>query len=187
MPFVCEEIYQSLPHEKESICLESWPEENSNIASDNLAEMDMLISMIQKVREVKRINNLKPSAPLSLMAKDLNGNVIEPKESLKAMLTKMAKATWENNLEGDLTVETVQGGTIYIPSNELLDKETEIAKLTADKERLEKEIQRGKGILSNAGFLAKAPQAKVEAEKNKLADYEKQYEAVMTRLNSLQG
>ena len=55
------------------------------------------------------------------------------------------------------------------------------------KERLEKEISRGKGILSNAGFLAKAPEAKVQAEKNKLADYEKQFEAVCARLNLLQN
>ena len=187
MPFVTEEIYLSLPHEKESICLESWPSELTGIKTDNLNEMDMLISMIQKVREVKRLNNLKPSAPLTLMAKDLNGNIIVPKEGIKAMLLKMAKTSWEDNIEGDLTVETVKGGTIYIPSGELLDKETEIAKLTLEKERLEKEISRGKGILSNAGFLAKAPEAKVQAEKNKLADYEKQFEAVCARLNLLQN
>ena len=187
MPFVTEEIYLSLPHEKESICLESWPSELTGIKTDNLNEMDMLISMIQKVREVKRLNNLKPSAPLTLMAKDLNGNIIVPKEGIKAMLMKMAKTSWEDNIEGDLTVETVKGGTIYIPSGELLDKETEIAKLTLEKERLEKEIARGKGILSNAGFLAKAPEAKVQAEKSKLADYEKQFEAVCARLNLLQN
>jgi hypothetical protein len=56
----------------------------------------------------------------------------------------MAKAEWLDTLEGDLTVETIQGGSLYIPSHELSDPEEEKKKLSAEKERLEQELARSK-------------------------------------------
>jgi valyl-tRNA synthetase len=76
---------------------------------------------------------------------------------------------------------------MYIPSGELSDPAEEIAKLTAEKERLESEIRRSTGILSNPGFLKKAPAAKVENEKQKLEAYQKQYAVIMDRLHVLKG
>jgi valyl-tRNA synthetase len=72
-----------------------------------------------------------------------------------------------------------------IPSGELSDPAEEEKKLTAEKERLEKEIARSNGILSNPGFLKKAPAAKVEIEKKKLDEYQKQYQTVCDRLSQL--
>ena len=181
MPFVCEEIYQTLPHAKESICLESWPEKITGIDASGLKDMDRLISAISKIREVKNTNDLKPSAPIHVLIKDLDGNPLQPKENLSAIMQKMAKAEWCAALDGDLTVETIYEGTLYIPSSELSDPEEEKKKLNAEKERLEKELDRSHKMLSNQSFIAKAPEAKVQAEKDKLA-YEKQYQAIVDRL-----
>ena len=71
---------------------------------------------------------------------------------------------------------------MYIPSSELSDPEEEKKKLNAEKERLEKELDRSHKMLSNQSFIAKAPEAKVQAEKDKLAAYEKQYQAIVDRL-----
>jgi valyl-tRNA synthetase len=106
-------------------------------------------------------------------------------DDLAAMMQKMAKAEWLDTLDGDLTVETIQDGSLYIPSNELSDPEEEKKKLQAEKERLEKELARSKGILSNEKFLAKAPTEKVAAEKEKQAAYEKQYQVIIDRLSVL--
>lgn len=182
MPFVCEEIYQTLPHTKESICLESWPEKITGIDASGLKDMDRLISAISKIREVKNTNDLKPSAPIHVLIKDLDGNPLQPKENLSAIMQKMAKAEWCAALDGDLTVETIYEGTLYIPSSELSDPEEEKKKLNAEKERLEKELERSHKMLSNQSFIAKAPEAKVQAEKDKLAAYEKQYQAIVDRL-----
>ena len=182
MPFVCEEIYQTLPHTKESICLESWPEKITGIDASGLKDMDRLISAISKIREVKNTNDLKPSAPIHVLIKDLDGNPLQPKENLSAIMQKMAKAEWCAALDGDLTVETIYEGTLYIPSSELSDPEEEKKKLNAEKERLEKELDRSHKMLSNQSFIAKAPEAKVQAEKDKLAAYEKQYQAIVDRL-----
>ena len=185
MPFVTEEIYLKMPHEKESICLESWPKPIRDLPESNLASMDRIISIIAKIREIKAASDLKPSAHLDVMIRDLDGNVIPVDANQAAMMERMAKTTWVESLSGDLSVQTVPNGSFYIPSSELLDPEKEKAKLNAEVKRLEGELKRSAGILSNAGFLAKAPKEKVELEQKKQADYEKQLALVKERLAAL--
>lgn len=185
MPFVTEEIYLKMPHEKESICLESWPNPIRDLPESNLASMDRIISIIAKIREIKAASDLKPSAHLDVMIRDLDGNVIPVDANQAAMMERMAKTTWVESLSGDLSVQTVPNGSFYIPSSELLDPEKEKAKLNAEVKRLEGELKRSAGILSNAGFLAKAPKEKVELEQKKQADYEKQLALVKERLAAL--
>jgi valyl-tRNA synthetase len=186
MPFVTEEIYLTMPHEKESICLETWPEKVTGYGEADMEGMSRLISMIQKIREVKTVNDMKPNAPLTCMVKDLDGNVVIPKESLKAMLQKMARTEWKESLEGDLAVETIHGGSLYIPSSELSDPAEELKKLEAEKKRLEGELKRSEHILSNPGFLNKAPEVKINSEKEKQAAYQKQYQVILDRIAQLQ-
>ena len=185
MPFVTEEIYLTIPHRKESINLETWPSVISDIESADLESMERVLSAIQKIREVKNVNDLKPSQLIHVMLRDLSGNIIPVDEKLAAIISKMAKAEWRDDLEGDLAVETIRLGSLNIPSSELADPAEEIRKLTAEKERLEKEIARSNGILSNEGFLKKAPAQKVEVERRKLDEYQKQYQTVCDRLNQL--
>ena len=164
VPFVTEEIYQTFCHDQESLCLESWPEVIAEVPQTDTLSMDRLISVIKKIREVKIVSHLKPSAPLDIMIKDLDGNPLPVDPAQANMLQRMAKATWLETIEGDLAVETIYAGTLLIPSEELLDKEAEIAKLKQEEKRLNGELARSRGILNNPGFLNKAPQAKIEEE-----------------------
>ncbi|MBQ6452419.1 MAG: valine--tRNA ligase [Solobacterium sp.] len=182
IPFVTEEIYQKLPGHEETICLASWPTGIKTIREIDTLAMDRLISVISKVRELKVTNHLKPSTPITLSIRDLDGNNVDLDAEQAKMLERMAKANWQKDLEGDLAVETVYSGTILIPAGELLDKEAEIAKLEAEEKRLNGEIRRSHGILGNEGFMKKAPAFKIEEEKRKLTDYEKQLSAVTERL-----
>ena len=185
MPFVTEEIYDLLPGAKESINLESWPTMIENVTACDLTAMARAISAIQKIREVKIVNDLKPSTLIHIALKDLDGNAIKVDEAMSAIIMKLAKAEWQDTFEGDLTVEAIQGGSLYIPSSELSNPEEEIKKLEAEIERLKSEIARSTGILSNQGFIAKAPAAKIENEKQKLEAYQKQYAVIEERLNVL--
>lgn len=185
MPFVTEEIYDLLPGAKESINLESWPTMIENVTACDLTAMARAISAIQKIREVKIVNDLKPSTLIHIALKDLDGNTIKADEAMSAIIMKLAKAEWQDTLEGDLTVEAIQGGSLYIPSSELSNPEEEIKKLEAEIERLKSEIARSTGILSNQGFIAKAPATKIENEKQKLEAYQKQYAVIEERLNVL--
>ena len=186
MPFVTEEIYQSIQHEKDSICISSWPE-IKDVPYCDMESMSRLISMIQRIREVKNVHGMKPSAPIHVMVKDLNGNIVKGDAVLSAMLAKMAKAEWTDDLTGDLSVETVSGGSIYIPSGELTNPEEEMRKLTAEKERLENELKRSEKMLSNPGFINKAPAAKIQQEKEKQDAYQKQYALILERIAVLNG
>ena len=185
MPFVTEEIYDLLPGAKESINLESWPTMIENVTACDLTAMARAISAIQKIREVKIVNDLKPSTLIHIALKDLDGNTIKADEAMSAIIMKLAKAEWQDTPEGDLTVEAIQGGSLYIPSSELSNPEEEIKKLEAEIERLKSEIARSTGILSNQGFIAKAPATKIENEKQKLEAYQKQYAVIEERLNVL--
>ncbi len=179
MPFVTEEIYLTMPHRKNSICQETWPATVKNLPDCDLESMDRIISAISRIREVKNVNDLKPSTVLHFMLKDLNGNVLHTDSALALIINKMAKSEWMDKLEGDLAVETISNGTLYIPSGELSDPAEEAKKLTAEKERLEKELDRSKKMLSNQNFISKAPEAKVQSEKDKMEAYRKQYEAIV--------
>ena len=97
----------------------------------------------------------------------------------------MAKAEWKEELDGDLTVETIYQGSLYLPSSQLQDPAEEIKKLEAEKKRLESELARSSHILSNPGFLAKAPAAKIDSEKQKQEAYQKQFEVITARLAQL--
>ncbi len=185
MPFVTESIYLALPHEKESICLESWPQAIENLPVIDLEATDRMVSIIQKLRELKNDNDLKPSRTLDFMVKDLDGKIVAVDAQQKDMIRRMAKCEWKEELHGDLTVATVYRGSIYIPSADLLDTEAEKVKLAAEKHRLEAEVDRSVHILDNPNFRQKAPQKKVAAEEKKLEDYKRQLAVVMKRIQAI--
>ena len=185
MPFVMDEIYQALPNAKESVNLESWPKAYTNLNLDDVTLIDQAIEIIQKVREAKVAANAKPSLSIDIVVNDHQGHIIQYSDSIKALVSRMAKATIVDKLDMDLSVLTTSFGSIGYNGNALINVEEEIAHLTKEKLRLENEIKRGENMLNNANFLAKAPQAKVDSEKGKLESYRGQYETVIARLNQL--
>ena len=185
MPFVMDEIYQALPNAKESVNLESWPKAYTNLNLDDVTLIDQAIEIIQKVREAKVAANAKPSLSIDIVVNDHQGHIIQYSDSIKALVSRMAKATIVDKLDMDLSVLTTRFGSIGYNGNALINVEEEIAHLTKEKLRLENEIKRGENMLNNANFLAKAPQAKVDSEKEKLESYRGQYETVIARLNQL--
>ena len=88
----------------------------------------------------------------------------------------MCHATWVSiDSDEEMLTRTILNGTLSVPLASIVNVEEEIEKLTKELERLRKEIARGEGMLSNEKFVSKAPQAKVEAEKEKLEAYKAQY------------
>lgn len=85
----------------------------------------------------------------------------------------------------EMVTRPVLGGTLSTPLAAMINVEEEIAKLEKEAKRLQGEIRRGEGMLSNPGFINKAPAAKVEAEKEKLENYKKQYDIVSEELNAM--
>lgn len=187
MPFVTEEIYQSMPHACDSINKESWPEHVDIVMSE--AEMNsvkQLITMIEAVRAIKVDYNLKPSMDINVIIKDEKEELIMPNEMINAILIKMCHATWvgEESKE-EMVMRPILNGTLSVPLASIINVEEEIEKLSKELKRLNGEIKRGEGMLSNPNFVNKAPEAKVNAEKEKLEGYRSQYAIVEKQLEEM--
>lgn len=190
-PFITEEIYQALPHSKKSIMIEDWPLVNAHFNSeDSVKAFDELTEIITSIRNARAKANRAPSKPIdiTIMAKD--AEVLSKLNALKDYLIKFTNpknfsiSTEEVSVDG-MTVIVLPFATIYIPNDDLIDAEAARMKLEETKKRLELELERSKKMLANESFVSKAPQAKIELEKAKLADYEIQYKEVCETLSKV--
>lgn len=187
MPFVSEEIYLALPHAKASLNVETWPQAvDVTITEAEMDEVKRLISMISAVREIKVSYQLKPSADVNVIVKDSEGKLLAVNELIAAILQKMCHACWiAEDSDEEMVVRPLYNGAIAIPLAALINVEEEKKKLAKELEKLTGEIKRCEGMLNNPNFVNKAPEAKVNAEKDKLAGYQQQYRIVEERLADL--
>ena len=190
MPFVTEEIYTKLYNNDESIMISEWPKykEKLNFAKEE-DEIEMIKSIIGEIRNIRNNMNVHPSRKSKLICvTDKYVQLIEEsKEFLKKLgfaneiiIQKDKKDIPENSfsiIQKDLE--------IYIPFEDLVDIEAEKERLEKEKERLEKEVLRGEKMLSNPGFINKAPESKVKEEKEKLSKYKEMLENTIERLNGM--
>ncbi|WP_294686679.1 valine--tRNA ligase [uncultured Faecalicoccus sp.] len=186
MPFVTEEIYQSLPHDKESIHVETWPEKVELDAKENEKEfVDLALSIIVKVREIKQEYNMKPSNPLAISIVDEQGSVIDLSDDYKRIIDRMCHVNFETIEDEDILSRTLEKAVLRVRMGDLVDYNEEKEKLEKEIERLQKEIKRASGMLNNPNFVSKAPQAKVDQEKAKLASYEDQLHMTQANLEEI--
>lgn len=189
MPFVSEEIYLSIPHDEESINIAPWPETiDVAIAPEEAEGVAQLITMIEAVREIKAAYNLKPSADIEVVICDEAGVLLPSVPAINAILEKMCHATWsDTDSAEEMVIRPIRGGSLKVALASIINVEEEIAKLSKEVKRLEGEIKRSKGMLSNPGFVNKAPEAKIQAEKEKLENYQKQFDIVTKQLQEYQN
>lgn len=190
-PFITEELYQALPHNENSIMIAEWPKVNKDFEFPEAKEaMDDLIEIITSIRNERSKANKAPSKPISIFISCKDKSTLEKLESTKSYLTRFTNpkdlvlTVDEFKAEG-MVVVVLSCATLYIPTSDLVDIETSRAKLLASKEKLEAELKRSRGMLSNPSFLSKAPASKIEAEQEKLKDYEAQYEEVCAAIAQL--
>lgn len=181
IPFVTEEIYQEIYTKDDSICVSKWPTVYNEVNNEDAKKIDTLIEIIKNVRELRNENDIKPSKELKMVYK-LN---IDLSENEAAILYKMCKVNLVETIDGETILRPISGGEIYFMMNEVVDVASEIAKIEKELISLEAEIKRSTGILSNENFIKKAPEAKVNAEKEKLEKYQTSYDTLLNKLNEL--
>ena len=186
MPFVTEEIYSVLPHTEKACCLAAWPTPVEGLDLSHNEEVDQLISVIKTIRQVRVDYNLKPSAPLAMTIRNAQNQPVAVDAPIASIYEKMCKASWKAELDGEMLVRPILGGSVCIPMSDVVDLEEEKAKLKKEAEHLNAEIKRAEGMLSNKRFVAKAPAEKVDAERKKLETYKQQLEIVQTRLQEIE-
>lgn len=192
MPFLTEEIFCTLHPQEESIMLAQWPqyEEGRRYEAEELM-MGHVKDLVKAVRKIRKDMEVPNSRKAKLYLVSADAKVRSMFEETKEAYASLACATQVNiqadkeGIGSDAVSAVIPDAVVYIPLEELVDREKELARLQKDKEKLQKELARSNGMLNNEKFLSKAPQAKIEEEKEKLAKYEKMMEEVERRLAQL--
>ncbi len=189
MPFITEEIYQSLPHTDESIMISAYPKFDASLVFDADAEkMNRVIGVIKAIRARRNEMNVPPSRKAKVYIATRYADAFN--ESTTPFFTRLASASeveiaesFEGVLSADDAVQIVtDSATVLLPLSDIVDTEKEIARLEAEQKKLIGEIDRLSKKLSNEGFVAKAPAAVVEGERAKLAKYQENLEGVTAAL-----
>ena len=189
MPFITEEIYCTLHPEEETIMLSDWPVYKDEWHFEKEEEMvEHSKDLVRGVRNVRTEMDVPPSRKAKMFIVSEDAKIRDTFEVMEEAYKNLASASEikvQNDKAGigeDAVSVVIPGATIYLPLEDLVDFEKEKERLLKEQAKLEKELARSKGMLSNERFLSKAPEAKVQEEKDKLAKYEQMMEQVKARL-----
>ena len=191
MPFVTEEIWQSVPHVGESLVVATYPTVHPEQMDEKAAEeMEFLMDFIRSVRTVRNEMNTPLSKTINIIAKVSDAAhyaILKENESYIARFSNPEEFVYGEDVEApsDAVTSVITGAEIYLPLAGLINIEDEIARLEKEAEKLQQEVDRVEKKLSNEKFVAKAPATVVEAERAKGADYQAQREAVLERIATL--
>lgn len=186
MPFITEEIWQSLPHEGEALMISRYPEYSDALCFETDAkEMENVMSLIKEVRKTRKAMNVPRAKKTTLHIDTRNEKAYKDGEAFIKRLASAEKVIIGTvDPQGMVQVITPDANA-YMPLGELIDKEKETARLEAEIAKIRSEIERVDKMLSNPGFVAKAPEAKINAEKEKrekniklLSETEKAFEDI---------
>ena len=192
MPFITEEIFWNIQDEEESIMISKWPEytDEWNFEADEAA-VDTIKAAVRAIRNLRTGMNVPPSRKAKVYVVSAKEDVRHIFESSKSFFATLGYAS-EVHVQEDKTgidenaVSTlIHDAAVYIPLEELVDIDKEIERLEKEAAKLAGEIKRASGMLANPKFVDKAPAAKVEEEKAKLAKYTEMSEQVAERLAQL--
>ncbi|WP_223895207.1 valine--tRNA ligase [Lactobacillus helsingborgensis] len=191
MPFVTEKLWLSMPHDGESIMVAKYPEPHAEFENEPARrDMAFLIEIIKAVRNIRMEVNAPLSSSIDIMIQledakneriltdneDYVKNFLHPKEltiSTQIAAPKLAKTA------------VISGAQIFVPLADLVNIEDEIKRMTKEERDLQAEVERSTKKLSNQGFVAHAPEAVINKEKAKKADYENQLQSVQERIQEL--
>ena len=187
MPFVTSKIYDNLvKYDDKDLMVSSWPEKE-NIDYEKEEEfIEKIKDIIVEIRNIRATKNIHPSKKSRLIF--ITNKYQHEIEEIKDILLKLGYGSSleikvDNKEIPEDSINIIQEGIeLYIPQEGLIDKEEETKRLEEEKKRLEAEVLRCEKMLSNPGFVNKAPKAKVEEEQEKLKNYKEMLEKVLEKL-----
>ncbi len=190
MPFITEEIWQTLPHSDEAgetIMLEKYPEycECLNFP-EAVKTTESIMEAITAIRTRRNEMNVPPSKKAKVYIATENTQVYEEGAKFIVSLASATEVEIDKafDLEGAVTI-VVGDAKIYIPMNELVDKEAELKRLEKEYAQVEKLLMQDEGKLNNAGFMAKAPAAVVEKIKGQAEREREKLQLIKAAIDAL--
>ena len=187
MPFITSKIYDNLvKYDDKDLMVSSWPEKE-NIDYEKEEEfIEKIKDIIVEIRNIRATKNIHPSKKSRLIF--ITNKYEQEIEEIKDILLKLGYGSSleikvDNKEIPEDSINIIQEGIeLYIPQEGLIDKEEETKRLEEEKKRLEAEVLRCEKMLSNPGFVNKAPKAKVEEEQEKLKNYKDMLDKVLEKL-----
>jgi len=175
MPFITEEIWQSLPHEGDALIVAQWPEYSEELSFK--AEADQMESVMNAIRAIRnrRVEmNVPPSKKAALYVLTSKPQVFTEGEGFLLRLAYADSVTMlagePENLDGMVTITTADA-KLYIPMGQLVDVAKELARINKELEAAKKFLSSLEAKLSNEKFVSRAPEAVVNAEREKAAKH----------------
>ena len=190
MPFITEEIYTKLYNNDESIMISSWPKysEEFNFVNEE-KQIEKIKQIIIGIRNIRTNMNVHPAKKSTLIFVTENDEemIIDSQEFIKKLgfADKIIVQGNKNNIPQNAMSVLSEELEVYLPFDELVDIEEEKKRLQGEKQKLEAEVERASKMLSNPGFVNKAPENKIKEEKEKLERYKQMLENVEERLSKL--
>ena len=190
MPFITEEIWQSLPHEGESeaIMVSSWPVWSEELSfRKEEADFQKIMDIIRAIRNQRTEMNIPPSKKAKVYIETAEPAIFTDGIPFLQRLASASEVEVGKKfaLEGAVQVIT-HAARAFIPMDELIDREKELARLEKEREKCQSDIDFISRKLDNAGFVAKAPAQLIEAERSKLAQHKERMAKIMESIASMQ-
>ena len=189
MPFVTEEIWQSLPHQGEALIVEPWPEyEEGRAFPQAEAEMKKVMELITAVRTRRSEMNVPPSKKAHLAIEAADTAAFEAEKEAIARLAYCSGVEVAQSVpqaEGSVTVVTA-ACRAYLPMDDLVDKKAETARLTKELEGAKKQLATAEAKLQNEKFISKAPQKVIDGVKDNAEKLREKVRGIEEALAALQ-
>jgi valyl-tRNA synthetase len=195
MPYISEEIWQRVAplagKQGETIMLQAYPQaDQSKIDESAIQEIEWVKNFIVGVRQIRSGMDIKPGKPLAVLLQNGSANDRTLSQSHQHYLESLARIESISWLESDAdapesATALVGEMKILIPMAGLIDKDAEAARLDKEIEKLQKDMQRVEGKLSNQNFVGKAPEAVVQKERDKLADMQQTLQGLSEQLEKI--
>ncbi|MGX7419432.1 valine--tRNA ligase [Carnobacterium gallinarum] len=191
MPFVTEKIWESVPHHGDSLVVADYPVVRPELSDETAAKgMEVLMELIRSVRNIRLEVNTPLSKKIELLIKTNdpkiesflkeNENYIERFCNPESLVISSSIVAPETAMSAVIT-----GAEIYLPLAGLINIGEEIVRLEKEQAKWESEVKRVQGKLSNERFVGSAPEAVVQAERDKEKDYLEKRDAVAERIATL--
>ena len=187
MPYITEEIWQTLPHEGETVMLAKYPEYCAELDfPEAVAEMERVMEAIRAIRNRRAEMNVPPSRKAKVyVATKFPQTFVDGTAFIQKLASANEVEVGESfEIEGAVTVVTADA-KIYIPMNELVDKDKELARLNKELEQVKKRLAQSEGKLNNQGFVAKAPADVIEKVKGQAAKEREQIALIEAAIAAL--
>lgn len=194
MPFITEEIWQSMPivadkdNNPESIMISVWPvyDEKLHFAAEQ-TDFTKVVDAIRAIRVQRNELNVPPSKKVTMYIETSETALFEGAKAFFERLAGAGELTVSEKAEtsDDMVTIVTANARIFMPMGELVDKEKELARLEKERKAAQKDIDFLSGKLSNQGFLSKAPAQQIENERVKLAKAQEKMEKIMLSIEKM--